>query len=55
MISGHPERFAAEIIRLAKDPAMRDEIRAQGAQVVQAVDAAYVVDQLGDLYRSLES
>jgi glycosyltransferase involved in cell wall biosynthesis len=55
MISGHPERFAAEIIRLAKDPAMRDEIRAQGAEVVQAVDAAHVVDQLGDLYRSLES
>ena len=55
MVSGHPERFAAEIIKLARDPSMRDEIRAQGAAVVEAVDAALVVDRLGDLYRSLKS
>lgn len=55
MVSGHPERFAAEIVHLARDQAMRSEIRAQGAAVVQTVDAADVVDQLGDLYRSLKN
>jgi glycosyltransferase involved in cell wall biosynthesis len=53
MISGAPERFAAELVRLARDRAMREEIRAQGAEVVRAVDAARVVEQLGDLYQSL--
>lgn len=55
MISGSPERFAAEMMRLAQDPATRDEIRAQGADVVRAVDTAYVVEELGDLYRYLKS
>ena len=54
MISGSPERFAAEMVRLARDPGMRDEIRAQGAEVVREVDAARVVEELGDLYRSLK-
>jgi glycosyltransferase involved in cell wall biosynthesis len=53
MISGTPERFAAELVRLAKDPATRDEIKAQSADVVRSVDAARVVDQMGALYRSL--
>jgi glycosyltransferase involved in cell wall biosynthesis len=53
MISGHPERFAGDLIRLAREDRLRDEIRAQNAEVVQAVDAADVVDKLGDLYRSL--
>jgi glycosyltransferase involved in cell wall biosynthesis len=55
MVSGQPERFAADIVRLASDQEMRDEIHAQGTKIVQAVDAAHVVDQLGDLYRSLKT
>jgi glycosyltransferase involved in cell wall biosynthesis len=53
MISGAPERFAAELVRLARDGAMREEIRGLGAEVVRTVDAARVVEQLGDLYQSL--
>jgi len=55
MISGHPERFAGELVRLARDPATRDEIRSQVEDVVEAVDAARVVERLGDLYGSLAS
>lgn len=55
MISGQPERFAGEIVRLARDSELREEVRRQGADVVHAVDAAVVVERLGDLYRSLAS
>jgi hypothetical protein len=34
---------------------MRDEISAQGTEIVQAVDAAHVVGRLGDLYRSFKN
>ena len=50
MISGTPERFAAELVRLARDPAVRDEIRAQGADVAREVDSVRVAERLGELY-----
>lgn len=53
MISGAPERFAAELVQLVRTPATRAEIRAQLAGVTAAVDAARTVDGLADLYRSL--
>ena len=53
VISGTPERFAAEVIGLARDPALREEVSRHGAGVAQAVDAKNVVEKLGDLYRSL--
>jgi glycosyltransferase involved in cell wall biosynthesis len=53
MISGTPERFAAELARLARDASLREEIRAQQTEVAASVDAARTVDELGDLYRSL--
>ena len=53
MISGEPERFAAEIVRIARDPQVLDDVRRHGFDVVQEVDAARVADELGDLYRSL--
>jgi glycosyltransferase involved in cell wall biosynthesis len=55
MISGTPERFAAELVRLARNPSTRREIRGLQTAVAEAVDAAGVVDELGDLYRSLMS
>jgi glycosyltransferase involved in cell wall biosynthesis len=53
MISGTPERFAAELVGLAKDGALRAEIGKHGAEVVREVDAVKVVGELEDLYRSL--
>jgi glycosyltransferase involved in cell wall biosynthesis len=53
MISGTPERFAAELARLARDSSTREEIQAKQADVASSVDAARTVEELGDLYRSL--
>jgi glycosyltransferase involved in cell wall biosynthesis len=53
MISGAPERFAAEIVRIARDPQVLDDVRRHGSAVMQEVDAARVAEELGDLYRSL--
>lgn len=53
MISGAPERFAAEIVRIARDPQVLDDVRRHGSAVLQEVDAARVAEELGDLYRSL--
>lgn len=53
MISGAPERFAAELIRLAKSQALRDEVCEHGVGVAEEVDAARVVEELEDLYRSV--
>ena len=53
MISGHPERFASELVRLATDGPLREEIRNQGSRLAEEVDVANVVEQLGKLYRSL--
>jgi glycosyltransferase involved in cell wall biosynthesis len=53
VISGAPERFATEVLRLANDPVLRAEVARHSAGVVQAVDASRVSETLGELYRSL--
>ena len=53
MISGHPERFAADLVQLAGDPGLRAEIRSHGERVAAQVDVGNVVERLGTLYRSL--
>ncbi len=55
MISGDPERFAAEVVGIAEDPSVLDDVRRHGEGVVREVDAARVADELGDLYRSLDA
>lgn len=52
-ISGAPERFATELVRLAEDATLRAEVVRHGADVARAVDASNAVERLGDLYRSL--
>jgi len=53
MVSGHPERFAAELVRLASDEELRAEIRTHGAKVTEEIDVGNVVERLSGLYRSL--
>lgn len=53
MISGEPERFAAEVARLASDGALRAEVGRVGTGFVQMVDSAKVAESLGRLYKSL--
>lgn len=53
MVSGHPERFAADLVRLASNDALRKEILAHGARVTEEIDVRNVVERLGGLYRSL--
>ncbi len=53
MISGEPERFAAELSRLAQDAGIRAEVLKAGAAFVQTIDSAKVAGELGKLYRSL--
>ena len=53
MISGEPERFAAELGRLAHDAGIRAEVLKAGAAYVQSVDSANVAGELGKLYKSL--
>lgn len=53
MVSGHPERFASDLVRLATDGRLREEIIEHGAMVTEQVDVVNVVERLGDLYRSL--
>lgn len=53
MVSGHPERFAADLVRLSKDRQVHEDIRAHGAKVTAEVDVANVVARLADLYTSL--
>jgi len=55
MISGEPERFAAELGRLAQDASVRAEVLKAGAAFVQSVDSAKVAAELGKLYKSLVS
>lgn len=55
MVSGHPERFAADLVRLASDAGLREEIGKHGAGVVKEVDVANVVERLGELYRLVMS
>lgn len=53
MVSGHPERLAADLVRLATDPALRTEILEHGAKITAEIDVRNVVERLGRLYRSL--
>ena len=55
MVSGNPERFAADLVRLASDAGFREEIGKHGAAVVKEVDVGNVVERLGSLYRSVMS
>jgi glycosyltransferase involved in cell wall biosynthesis len=53
MVSGHPERFATDLVGLAVDPSLRAEIGKHGAKVAREVDVAVVAERLGELYRSV--
>jgi Glycosyl transferase 4-like domain/Glycosyl transferases group 1 len=53
MVSGHPERFAGDLVRLASDDSLRADILEHGARVTEEVDVGNVVERLGVLYRSL--
>ena len=53
MISGHPERFAADLVGLTSNAGLRKEILEHGARVSDEVDVGNVVERLGALYRSL--
>ncbi len=53
MVSGHPERLAADLVRLASDEGLRSEVLAHGARVSEEVDVGNVVERLGALYRSI--
>jgi len=55
MISGEPERFAAELAQFSKDAAIRAEVLRAGAAFVSSVDSAKVAGELGQLYKSLAS
>ncbi len=52
VISGTPERFAGDLVRISRDESLRSEILAHGATVTDAVDVRNVVERLGDLYRA---
>jgi glycosyltransferase involved in cell wall biosynthesis len=53
MVSGSPERFATDLVRLASDTGLRQEILQHGAKVTTEVDVGNVVEHLGDIYRSV--
>jgi len=53
MVSGHPERFAGDLVRLASDSALRAEIKEHGARVTEEIDVVNVVERLGVLYQSV--
>lgn len=53
MLSGHPERFATDLVRLAADPDARAEIGRAGAKIAEEVDVKNVVERLSDIYGSL--
>ena len=53
MVSGHPERFAADLVRLASDDTSRADIPAHGARVTEEIDVGNVVQRLGVLYQSV--
>ena len=53
MISGHPERFAMELVQLAAGYGLMEQVAAYGHRVAKDVDVGSVVEQLGSLYESL--
>ena len=53
MISGHPERFAMELVQLAAGHGLIEQVAAYGHRVAKGVDVGSVVEELGSLYESL--
>ena len=53
MISGHPDRFAMELVHLAAGHGLIEQIAAYGRRVAKEVDVGDVVQRLGALYESL--
>jgi hypothetical protein len=53
MVSAQPERFAVDLIRLASDRMLREEIAERDADFARDIDVAVVASQLGALYQSL--
>lgn len=53
MVSGHPERFASDLLRLASDPSSRGAILEHGARVTEEIDVRNVAERLGGLYGEL--
>jgi hypothetical protein len=53
MVSGHPDRFAMDLMRLASDSGKRAEIAEHGAKVAKEIDVAGTAGRLGELYSSL--
>ena len=53
MVSGYPERFAADLVRIAADASLRDEIRSHGARLAEEIDVHQVVSRMGELYESV--
>ncbi len=50
MVSGHPERFASDLLRLASDAESRAEILKHGARVTEQIDVRNVAERLETLY-----
>lgn len=53
MVSGDPERFAADVQRLASDEKARKAIAEDNRQIVEEIDVRTVAGRLAELYRSL--
>jgi glycosyltransferase involved in cell wall biosynthesis len=53
MISAHPDRFAADLVRLAIDAELRGQVGRHAEQVAARVDVARVAEQLGELYEEI--
>ncbi len=53
MISGNPERFAMELVRLAAGHGLIEQVAAYGRRLAKEVDVGSVVQRLGSLYQSL--
>ncbi len=53
MVSGHPERFASDLLRLASDADSRAMILEHGARVTEEIDVRNVAERLGELYGEL--
>jgi glycosyltransferase involved in cell wall biosynthesis len=53
MISGHPDRFAVELVQVAAGHALIEQVAVYGQRVAKEVDVGNVVQRLGSLYESL--
>lgn len=53
MVSGEPEPFAQDLVRLSSDSALRKDILDHGARISAEVDVANVVKRLSELYESI--